>query len=105
MSKKQLLAAILKLPVDERFDLISEVQEHTPPDWIAPSESPEFIAEFNHALKSGVENIAAVVTEMGQTGVINGKALELYLTKNIDFKLDTDKNKAMELFLSFLRKG
>jgi chorismate dehydratase len=64
----------------------------------------EFIDEFNCALKSGVENIAAVVAEMGQTGVIRGKELENYLTKNIDFNLDADKKKALELFLSFLKK-
>ena len=64
----------------------------------------EFIDEFNYALKSGVENIAGVVAEMEQTGVIKGKELELYLTKNIDFKLDADKKKALELFLSFLKQ-
>ena len=66
--------------------------------------NPEFIDEFNYALKSGVENIAAVVVEMGQTGVIKGKELELYLTKNIDFKLDDDKMKALELFLLLLKE-
>jgi len=63
----------------------------------------EFIDEFNCALKSGVENIAEVVAEMGQTGVIKGKELELYLTENIDFNFNTDKKKALELFLSFLK--
>jgi len=41
---------------------------------------------------------------MGKTGVIKGAELEHYLTKNIDFKLDVDKKKALELFLSFLKK-
>ena len=73
--------------------------------WAANKEiAPEFIAGFNNALKSGVENIAAVVAEMGKTGVIKGAELEHYLTKNIDFKLDVDKKKALELFLSFLKK-
>ena len=62
----------------------------------------EFINEFNHALKSGVENVAAVVAEMGQTGIIKGKELEQYLTENIDFNLNADKKKALELFLSLL---
>jgi chorismate dehydratase len=66
--------------------------------------APEFIDEFNNALKSGVENIAAVVAEMGQTGVIKGKELELYLTENIDFRLDTNKKQALELFLLFLNR-
>ena len=64
--------------------------------------APEFIAEFNNALKSGVENIAAVVAEMGKTGVIKGAELEYYLTKNIDFKLNDDKKKALKMFLMFL---
>ena len=62
----------------------------------------EFIDEFNLALKLGVENIPAVVADMGQTGAIKGKELEQYLTENIDFKLNEDKKKALELFLSFL---
>ena len=64
----------------------------------------EFIDEFNAALKSGVENISAVVAEMGQTGVIQGAELEQYLTKNIDFKLDSEKRNALKLFLSLLEK-
>ena len=63
MSKKQLLAAILKLPVDERFDLISEVEEHTLPpslpthtEWIASDESPEFIAELDRRLAEYIKN-------------------------------------------------
>jgi hypothetical protein len=51
-----------------------------------------------------VENITAVVANMGQTGVINGNELELYLTKNIDYKLDENKMKALKLFLLFLKK-
>jgi chorismate dehydratase len=66
--------------------------------------APKFIDEFNHALKSGVENIAAVVAEMGQTGIIRGTELELYLTENIDYKFNTDKKQALELFLTFLEK-
>ena len=58
MSKKQLLTAILKLPLDERFDLISEVHENTPPpsDWIAPGESPEFIAELDRRLAEHIQH-------------------------------------------------
>ena len=65
----------------------------------------EFIDEFNYALKWGVENIEAVVAEMGQTGIIKDKELEQYLTKNIDFRLNADKKKAIELFLIFLKQN
>ena len=64
----------------------------------------EFIHEFNEALKSGVKNISAVVDEMGRSGIMKGKELEQYLTENISFTLDTDKRKALDLFLSFLEK-
>ena len=65
--------------------------------------SKEFINEFNNALKFGVENIPIVVKEMGQTGIMKGQELEQYLTQNINFILDEDKKKALELFLSFLK--
>jgi chorismate dehydratase len=73
--------------------------------WAANKEiDPILIKEFNDALKLGVENIAAVVANTGQTEVINGKELELYLTKNINYNLDEDKKKALNLFLLFLEK-
>ncbi|MDR2887147.1 MAG: menaquinone biosynthesis protein [Bacteroidales bacterium] len=60
------------------------------------------VGDFNSALKHGVENIPAVVAEMGQVGVIKGTELEHYLTRNIDFNLDEPKEQALKLFLSML---
>jgi len=72
--------------------------------WVANKQiDREFIDEFSCALKLGVENISAVVAEMGQTSIIKGAELEQYLTENIDYKLNADKKKALELFLSLLR--
>ncbi len=63
---------------------------------------PDFIEEFNNALRIGVENIPEVVSEYGKSGTIRGSDLMNYLTKNIDFELNNDKIKAIDLFLNML---
>jgi len=65
---------------------------------------PLFIKEFNDALKMGVNNIDAVVKFIGETGTITGEVLKQYLTENIDFNLDDNKRKGIELFLSLVKK-
>ena len=40
-----------------------------------------------------------VVERLATSGTITGTDLKEYLTKNIDFVLDGDKRKAMNLFL------
>ncbi len=64
----------------------------------------EFIADFNGALGVGVNNIKGVVEKFGSSGAIKGDELFKYLTGNIDFNLDDEKKKAMDLFLKFLGK-
>jgi chorismate dehydratase len=64
----------------------------------------EFIDEFNKALRLGVENIPAVVEKFGDTGTINGIVLTNYLTENIDYILDEDKKKGLNMFLDLLGK-
>jgi chorismate dehydratase len=63
----------------------------------------EFINEFNKALETGVSDIDAVVEKMGQSGIITGKVLKDYLTKNIDYNFDENKKKGMNLFLELLK--
>ena len=65
---------------------------------------PEFLEEFNLALKSGVSNIDGVVKTMGQAGSIKGEILRQYLTVNIDYDFNDDKKKSLELFLSLMKK-
>jgi chorismate dehydratase len=65
---------------------------------------PEFLKEFNLALKSGVTNINAVVKTMGDAGSITGEVLRQYLTENIDYEFNDEKKKGLELFLSLLKK-
>jgi chorismate dehydratase len=64
----------------------------------------EFLSEFNKALELGVNNIDAVVETFGKTGTITGNDLKVYLTENIDFKFDSDKRKALKLFLELMSK-
>lgn len=62
----------------------------------------EFIAEFNKALSLGVKNIDAVVQKYGETGVISGNDLRIYLKENIDYELNDEKKKALKLFLKLM---
>jgi chorismate dehydratase len=63
-----------------------------------------FIEEFNEALKLGVSNIEKVVTKFGDTGTITGDILREYLTKSIDYYLDEEKKKGLDLFLELMKK-
>lgn len=64
----------------------------------------EFIDEFNEALGTGVRNIPAVIDKYGNSGVIRGEELRIYLTKNMNFDLNEDKRKAIKLFLELMKK-
>lgn len=62
----------------------------------------DFIRDFNEALALGVNNIPAVVEKFGNSGTIRGNDLLVYLTKNMDFNLNEDKKKAIDLFLKYI---
>lgn len=73
--------------------------------WTAGSDPGEsFISEFNDALRAGVENIDNVVKKFGDTGTIRHQDLKKYLTENIDYILNSEKQKAMDLFLELMGK-
>lgn len=63
----------------------------------------DFLKDFNDALKTGVENIPAVVRKYGNSGTIKGDELAIYLTKNMNFDLNDDKRQAIKLFLELLK--
>jgi chorismate dehydratase len=72
--------------------------------WTANQElDPEFLKDFNAALKSGVENIDKVARDFGKTGPIAEEELRYYLKNNIDYIFDNDKKKGMSLFLGHLK--
>jgi predicted solute-binding protein len=64
----------------------------------------EFRNEFNSALRLGVENIEKVAEYYGNTGKITREELLKYLKVNIDYHLNDEKRKAMELFLDLTKK-
>jgi chorismate dehydratase len=73
--------------------------------WTANKKLDEkFIEEFNIALGTGVRNIPEVVEKYGKTGTIRGEDLFIYLTKNMNFDLNNDKRKAIDLFLELMSK-
>lgn len=72
--------------------------------WTANKEiEKNLLNEFNEALGMGVRNIRAVVEKYGQTGIIRGEELRKYLTENINFDLNDDKRKAINLFLDLMK--
>lgn len=72
--------------------------------WVANKEiDNEFLTSFNNALSFGVERIDEVVAKYGESSIIMGKELYTYLTENMDFKLDSDKRKAIDLFLGYMK--
>ena len=52
----------------------------------------------------GVKNISEVVKKYGVNGILKGDLLFTYLTENMDFILDENKIKAIELFLDYMKK-
>ena len=73
--------------------------------WVANRDlDPEFIKDFNIALKSGVDNIDKVAKAFGKNKVISEDELKNYLKNNIDYVLDNEKKKGMNLFLELLKK-
>jgi len=64
----------------------------------------DFVADFNKSLSIGVSNIEKVVEKFGDTGTITGDTLYKYLTENIDYNLDEQKRKGLDLFLDLMKK-
>ncbi|MBA2610430.1 MAG: menaquinone biosynthesis protein [Bacteroidetes bacterium] len=73
--------------------------------WVSTEKlNPEFISEFNTVLKFGVDNISkAVDTDYTNKNLSKEQTIE-YLTARIDYNLNADKKKALNLFLEYIRK-
>jgi chorismate dehydratase len=68
--------------------------------WVANKEiDPEFIVEFNQALKKGIVNIPDVISE--NSDLLPVEDLENYYQENISYPLNEKKRKGLELFLSY----
>ncbi|ANI88076.1 hypothetical protein A9P82_01350 [Arachidicoccus ginsenosidimutans] len=67
--------------------------------WISNKELPkDFVEKFNAANKVGLENIDAVIAE----NPYSIYDLHTYFTQNIDYIIDENKLKAMDLFLKYM---
>lgn len=72
--------------------------------WVSTGETnPEFIQEFNGALKSGVNEIDAALKKSTHQFPEKFDA-EDYLKNKIDFNLDDRKKIALELFLNYIHQ-
>lgn len=73
--------------------------------WISTEKLPsEFIIEFNNVLKHGVEHIVEAVEEDYNVENLSKEKTIEYLTERIDYKLDHDKRKALDLFLDYIKQ-
>ena len=93
-----------------RYDLADEWRKFTGlpfvfAAWIANKQiDRDFKKAFDSALKYGIQNLDKVINYFANNQLPEGVDLKLYLTTNIDYRLDDRKLKAMELFFQYLRK-
>lgn len=93
-----------------KYDLAEEWKKYTGLPfvfacWAANKELPaSFISKFNDALKIGVNNIDAVVLDADQSIIPKAK-LHNYLNENIDYRLDSDKQVALQKFIKYIKKS
>ena len=73
--------------------------------WVSTEKlSKEFIIEFNSVLKFGIENIQKAIDEDYNLKSLSKEQTVEYLTKRIDYHLDSEKRKALNLFLDYIKK-
>jgi chorismate dehydratase len=70
--------------------------------WVANKKiDNNLLHQFNEALKFGVKNINEVIRE-SNSSTISKEKLKGYLTNDISYHLDEDKQKAIQKFLNYL---
>jgi chorismate dehydratase len=73
--------------------------------WVSTKKLPEdFIAEFNSVLAFGVSHITEAIDEDYEVSNFSKNQTLHYLTKRIDYRLNEEKQKAIDLFLSYLKR-
>ncbi len=73
--------------------------------WISTEKLPaDFVDEFNSVLKLGIESIAEAVNESDPPKNLSKEKTLEYLTERIDYRLDNDKRRALDLFLAEIKK-
>ena len=95
-------ALALKSSFKYVYDLAAEWKKHTGLPfvfacWVCNKSLPEkFIAAFSHALSRGIEMIPELSKQLQPDYRFD---VESYLTENIDFRLNEQKEQALKLFL------
>ena len=73
--------------------------------WVSTKKLPEdFIDEFNSVLEFGVNHVLEAVDEDYEVNDFSKAQTIHYLTKRIDYCLNTEKQQAIDLFLSYLKR-
>jgi chorismate dehydratase len=73
--------------------------------WVSTEKLPqEFIKEFNSVLKHGIDNVLLAIKEGYNLKSLSKDQTIEYLVKRIDYNLDADKRKALDLFLEYIKK-
>ncbi len=73
--------------------------------WVSIEKLPEdFIKEFNSVLKYGIDNILKAVDDDYNVKDLSKEKTIEYLSERIDYHLNSDKRKALNLFLDYIRK-
>ena len=72
--------------------------------WVAVNKhDEEFVKLFNTSLEMGIQNKEAAVAEMNRLKYPEAGELIEYLSTNIDYPYDEPKQKALELFLEYMK--
>lgn len=73
--------------------------------WVSTEKLPAtFINTFNSVLKFGADNILDAIEEDNSVKDLSKAQTIEYLTKRIDYNLNSEKRKALELFLSYIKQ-
>jgi len=73
--------------------------------WVSTEKLPQdFINEFNTVLKYGIDNILKAVDDDYNVKDLSKEKTIEYLKERIDYNLNTDKRKALDLFLDYIKK-
>lgn len=71
--------------------------------WISNKKLPNlFVQKFNQGLKLGVNSINDVILNYNENFISN-KCLKRYLTENISYLFDEDKQRAIQKFLNYIK--
>lgn len=73
--------------------------------WVSTEKlSPDFIKEFNAVLKYGVDNVLKAVDDDYNVKDLSKEKTIEYLKERIDYNLNADKRKALDLFLDYIKQ-